>query len=167
MSTNRSLVANNVIVNCNSAASNPDGIDCASGDYIDYRNNIFLNNYLHFNMEASTGAHDTVNYNAYWPDGSAAFSYYGTACNWATWSSHFDMHGQLANPNFINGSGSFSSATNFRITGASPCANAGVAVSGITTDFGGNNFQNPPSMGAWEWQVLGERSKARVGAKMY
>ena len=80
---------------------------------------------------------------------------------------HTETHSISSNPNFINGSGSFSGPFDFQIMGTSPCANAGVAVSGVTTDFGGNSFQNPPSMGAWEWQVLGERSKARVGAKMY
>jgi len=44
----------------------------------------------------------------------------------------------------------FVSATDFHLQSGSPAIGKGVAISGVTTDYSGNNYKNPPSIGAYE-----------------
>jgi len=43
------------------------------------------------------------------------------------------------------------SAFNFPLLTGSPAIHTGIPISGLTTDFNGNPFANPPSMGALEF----------------
>jgi uncharacterized repeat protein (TIGR02059 family) len=44
----------------------------------------------------------------------------------------------------------FVSATDFHLQSGSPAIGKGVAISGVTADYAGNNYKNPPSIGAYE-----------------
>jgi uncharacterized repeat protein (TIGR02059 family) len=44
----------------------------------------------------------------------------------------------------------FVSATDFHLQSGSPAIGKGVAISGVTTDYAGNSYKNPPSIGAYE-----------------
>lgn len=60
-----------------------------------------------------------------------------------------------SNPQFANGGGSYALATDFELTSGSPCKGAGVAISGLTTDYAGIAWGSPPSMGAYEYESGG------------
>ena len=44
----------------------------------------------------------------------------------------------------------FVSATDFHIQSGSPAIGKGAVISGVTTDYAGNSYKNPPSIGAYE-----------------
>jgi hypothetical protein len=43
----------------------------------------------------------------------------------------------------------FMSATNFKLQDASPVVGKGIKINAITKDYAGNNWLNPPSIGAY------------------
>ena len=120
-----------------------------------YRNNIFVNARSN---SGSTGRHYairllgttnlTIDYNDYFVSGSGGTL--GTLVidrrNLAEWQSATgqDTHSRSDNPLFTNQGGT--SATDYRTGAVLP----GIAIPGITTDFGSTVRNDPPSMGAWE-----------------
>jgi uncharacterized repeat protein (TIGR02059 family) len=61
-----------------------------------------------------------------------------------------------ANPSYSVNSGNltsnplFVSSTDFHLQTGSPAIGKGVAISSVTTDYAGNSYKNPPSIGAYE-----------------
>ena len=123
-------------------------------------NSTFKNNIIHtasgklfFIENGNPVAGLTSDYNLFYPDAAAAFTYGGSSTNFADYktASSKDAHSLNSDPLFV------SAATgDFRLKGNSPAKNAGVDVS-LTTDYAGKTvpFGAAPDMGAYEWYPSG------------
>jgi len=74
----------------------------------------------------------------------------------ATWvsASGQDAHSVAATPVFTNASGTFNQITDYKPTSGSPVVNAGVTISGRTTDAAGLAMNGTPDIGAYEYQAV-------------
>ena len=115
-------------------------------------NNIFHNNTI--NIYAYEANASSINYNDYYPNTGNDFEYNNVTEPFLSWKSLVgsDVNSLSSDPLFTDGSGSYSQATDFVLQSGSPCVNAGVNV-GLTTDYAGNPVNNPPSIGAYEFEA--------------
>ena len=125
---------------------------------VKFRNNIsisptyFEGGHCDFAFAGADSAWD-IDYNIYYPDASTAFKRSGhDPMNFATWQVlGYDAHSLVVNPNFINGSGSYSIAPDFEIGGSSPAhTNPGVDV-GLIRDYFNNLVTAPPDRGIHQY----------------
>ena len=102
-----------------------------------------------YNLVTQSAA--TINNNLiYGPSGNPTY-YNKAGRTWAIWQGYgFDTAGVDANPLFTNGSGLYDLATDFTLQPSSPSINAGVNL-GLISDYAGNPWHNPPSIGAYEY----------------
>lgn len=144
-----SLVAANTMRDCGLA------IWLYGGTNFAVKNNIAAGATTTFVNDYNGDGSNTYDYNDWQGAGSGTPFVFGgngtTLQSWATWqAAGRDLHSIITDPLFINGGSSFALASDFQIPGNSPVRGAGVAITGITTDYAGNNYASPPSMGAWE-----------------
>ena len=95
--------------------------------------------------DVQTGTVD-IDYNLHWrTDGNPSIRYGDIYPTWAQWQTlGFDTHIETtADPLFV-------STTNFQLQTTSPAIGEGVNI-GLKTDYDGNAFKNPPSIGAYEY----------------
>ena len=108
----------------------------------------------------------TSDYNCFYPATGNCFLWQNTptAISYATWKdvSHVngDVNSITTNPLFSNGSGAFSTDTDFQIPGTSPCFRTGTPA-GLTTDYFGNPWGPIPDIGAYSVRRAGTAVAAR------
>jgi hypothetical protein len=130
------------------------------GSALDIRNNIFVNSlnnattatskaYAIYSAATNT-AFTTINYNDYYVSGSQGVLGFLT-------SDRTDLTGIQSgfsqNVNSMTGNPSFTSNTDLRPGLSSPVGAAGVAGTGVTTDYLGTSRGTPPTIGAYETLV--------------
>jgi parallel beta-helix repeat protein len=89
---------------------------------------------------AGTGSVTNMDYNCLGPESSNFIHFQGTAYSTLAAyhaASGYDEHSMASNPSFVNGSGSYTEDTDFRISLGSPCINNGAQV-GLTSDYEGH-----------------------------
>lgn len=121
------------------------------GTYNDWiiKNNIFskpANNVMTYHDSGNWDGSDIDN-NCYWGD-DGYFNYAGADHSFADWVSDIsgDNNSFLSSPLFINASGLYNIATDFKIPYNSPCFGTGAGV-GYNPDYAG--IYGPPSIGAY------------------
>lgn len=114
-----------------------------------------------------------IDYNCYYPDGADRFHTStgigtGSDMNFANWQYYSDLncgtwdaHGFIGDPLFVDSTPN--EAVGVKLQSGSPAAKAGTDVD-LATDFAGNPWKNPPSMGAYQYftaleQLLWRRKK--------
>jgi hypothetical protein len=90
----------------------------------------------------SSDTHSVLNHNLFHNTLSGSSNNYATTCP-KSWG---DVN---ANPLFINASGKYSLTSDFLLQHSSPALGAGINA-GISTDYAGNPFKNPPNIGVYE-----------------
>lgn len=180
-------IYNNVIYNCNVGIAFGHNMTTAPQN-VDIKNNIIYNPYdwgsglpVCFIYAGSTAnpVDWTVScdYNGFYKNtGNLIYFRYGGAglISLDTWKSKMfsggispDAHSLTSNPSFINGSGSFTNSNDFCLNTGSPAIKAGTAV-GLSRDFHGNRWRNPPSLGAIEyWKIGGKISPRKTAGSNY
>jgi hypothetical protein len=137
------------------ACSTGQPIGANRGAYIDVENNILHNTagnsmvWLQNNSPASTFKNNLY----YGLNGTYFFGRWGSnsGTTLSTWkAASGEKNAQIANPLFINGSGSYSLATDFKLQSGSPAIHAGTNV-GLTTDYAGNPVPSVPDIGAYQF----------------
>ena len=96
----------------------------------------------------------TLDYNLYKPLDDNKFISYDEVNNtsWATYHNTNETHSRNADPLFINGSGNYSTDTDFQLSYLSPAIDAGTNV-GLNTDYTGtSHIYGTPDIGAYEYQ---------------
>ncbi len=103
----------------------------------------------------------TVNHNLFYhPTNSTPFEWQdpvsgGAAYTYAQWEAILPGTGDVnADPALVNAT-TFMASDKALSSISSPAYHAGVAISGLTTDYAGNAFASPPSMGAMEYGSTG------------
>lgn len=130
-------------------------------------NNIFIkNNTDPAIFNASTLNTFTSDYNLYQYTSGVVFlnqgaTNYSTLATWQSASGQ-DAHSIAAIPLFTNASGSLTQITDYKAFAGSPVINAGVAITGRTTDAGGNPITGTPTIGPWQYIAI-----APIGAIYY
>jgi len=123
------------------------------------RNNIFyssINDNIAFSYYNDGSYDDLINitfdYNLYYNPGvNTAFAdahdiIFLTFANWQAAVSVDESHGIGTNPLFVNAAGG-----DYHLSIGSPAIAAGLAVTGVTTDFDGVSYNSSPAMGAYEY----------------
>lgn len=111
-------------------------------------NNIVANpsrNFINFG-QIGTSPNLTINYNLFYTNSPLVDPFHNMG------GVTHDANSIFSNPLFVVGSPS--SSTDFKLSSSSPAISSGVFV-GISRDFGGSLFRNPPSIGAWEGATNG------------
>ncbi len=133
-------------------------IECDASN-LQVKNNIFFNNlnrdiYVH-NGASIAGA--VFNNNIYsrpnYKDNWWVFeSSYNSLAEWQKTFSQ-DSLSSTSNPLFVNTSGNYSAATDFKLASNSPAIDKGVSVIGLTSDFAGTSVPqgSAPDIGAYEY----------------
>jgi hypothetical protein len=115
-------------------------------------NNIFYSSdsYIYLSND-DPSANLVIDHNLYNSTGPNKFGK-GSYDTWSQWKSYgYDAHSLApGNPNFVNGSGTYSTATDFALQSDSPAIDAGILISGLTSDYSGNPIINNPDIGAFE-----------------
>lgn len=120
-----------------------------------FRNNIFSNatESIVWFSQLNDISDVTIDYNDLYQSsgniGMIASTSYNNLGNWRN-ASKQDTHSISANPTFVN-------ANDFHLLSTSPAVGAGKSV-GLTTDYDGLTFKNPPSIGAYEYDPKGTGS---------
>lgn len=100
----------------------------------------------------------TFDYDLYSPLDNNAFTTNNggtTQITWATYHLTNEPNSQNADPLFANGTGSYSTSTDFQLLYLSPAIDAGTTTSNMTsttTDYAGNPIYGTPDIGAYEYQ---------------
>lgn len=141
------------------------GIYLAAGTVADIKDNIVVNNLGLLGAKgygstaiyaaASNSQFAAANYNNYYVNPSGAgnkFIGQIAAAGSATLAQWKTVTGQETNS--ISADPLFTSSTNLALQSGSPALNAGVAITGITTDINGTTRSVPPAMGAFEGKLL-------------
>jgi len=107
----------------------------SSGDYYNFRNNIFrANTGFAFNNNSTTGSNFVMDYNLYYAAGTSFVTENGTSyadlASWKTGKPAFNVHSLQGDPQFAT-------VDDLHIIGTLP-NDVGVAIPGITTDFDGD-----------------------------
>jgi hypothetical protein len=77
----------------------------------------------------------------------------------------YESHGMVANPQFVNPGGNTAAA--YRLQSSSPCIKAGAHIS-LPSDYHGNGWRYPPSLGAIEFgKIDGSISPRTMGGSNY
>lgn len=132
-------VYNNTIYHCNGGISlvGGNGSNPVSGNV---KNNIIVS-CTNLYALAAVGSTNTVNYDY-------NLLYDGTNVVFTPSVTH-DVHSIIADPKFANVA--LGTAQGFKLLSGSPAIGAGTSA-GLSTDFNGVPWRNPPSMGAFEFQ---------------
>ncbi|HMM10773.1 MAG TPA: right-handed parallel beta-helix repeat-containing protein [Bacteroidales bacterium] len=140
------------------------GIGLLSGSVADIRNNVIVNNLGRLSAtgygaigvfaQTSNTQFANINYNDYWvnPTGTGvkAVGQIGTTAS-TSLSGWQTATGQDANS--FSADPLFTTSTDLRPQAGSPVLFAGTPLSAVTTDFNGDARNNPPSMGAYEYET--------------
>jgi len=86
----------------------------------------------------------SIENNIFYQNGNNNLPYYVNAL---TPTNNTTQNNYIANPLFV-------STTNFHPQEESPAINAGLTISGLTTDYEGKTINNPPEIGAYEYGNL-------------
>lgn len=136
-----SFIVGNTMYNCYSGISmTPAG----TALNVTAEDNIIVNPRFRYWTLTGTGTATLLqlDYNCYYPAANSSDSGFSLSP-----SATHDTHAVFSNPSFASASPTV--AADFRLNTGSPAIGAGTPV-GISTDFGGNSFNNPPAIGAWE-----------------
>lgn len=164
-SSEMNYIENNVIFGCDDTYPIYLGFISGSNHYWTIRNNIIAN----YGSVAAIGIASYTNqlildYNCWDTDGLFWLPS-GQKTLAQMQALGFEKHSMVANPQFINAGGS--KATDYRLQTISPCIGKGCPV-GLITDFQGNKWRNPPSIGAIEYYKTGGVISPRtVGGSNY
>ncbi len=116
----------------------------SNSGYIRLMNNIYNSGVTHL-YSTSAIVNSEIDYNCYYQNSSSAIGWGGSAYNSV---SLFNA----AYPSFDNNSNGSDPLFNASLTPSSAeCKGKGIYISGINTDINGNNFKNPPTLGAVEY----------------
>ncbi|MHB8830727.1 MAG: beta strand repeat-containing protein [Patescibacteria group bacterium] len=99
-------------------------------------------------------SYTTLDYNLYKPVNDNEFYSTSEAIPNISWTAYHPTEPNSINsdPLFTNGTGSYSTSTDYQLTYLSPAIDSGTTVAGVTTDFAGNPIYGVPDMGAYEYQ---------------
>gem|GEM_PF-6215276 len=99
-------------------------------------------------------SYTSLDYNLYKPVDDNLFYTTSEAITPISWAAYHptEPNSNNSDPLFINGTGSYSTSTDYRLTYLSPAIDAGTVVAGLTTDFAGNPIYGVPDIGAYEYQ---------------
>jgi hypothetical protein len=120
------------------------------------KNNILLASRFHhidFGTNAQAGDYALeLSHNLYYPDGDNKFKFGGSGFrNFAGWQElGFDQSSLVSNPFFVDQSGGYAAAADFKISGNSPARDNG-ADTGLSSDFEGKPIEGLPDIGAFEY----------------
>lgn len=152
-------VYNNTIANGTKAVNGDNAglsVVVANSTGTSIKNNVFYNNAtpdIIVNYGVDTTTHSYSNNLFYRSNYTNAWKWKGVSqSSLAAWqtASGQDNNSFIANPLFANTSGAYANATDFRLQGASPAINAGVAISGAVSDYSGDAIVGNPDIGAFE-----------------
>lgn len=143
------------------------GVDDEKNNYYyTFKNNIFRNQSgtsVHLNwatLDNTVFAHNCYGKDVFY-DGTA----YKTLSDWKIEFPNQEQNSILSSPLFVNEGGS--TPKDYRLYTGSSCIGAGTNV-GLTTDYLGNKWRNPPSIGAIEYYKTGGVISPRtVGGSNY
>lgn len=127
------------------------------------KNNIIQGSYpIEINLTSIVASISSFDFNRYYHVGnntveSTAFSVNGgvTRTSWSTYHNSYEPNSSYGDPLFTNGTGSYSTSTDFQLKELSPAIDAGVVTSNTnstTTDYVGNPIYGTPDIGAYEYQ---------------
>jgi hypothetical protein len=128
------------------------------GGNLTLQNGIFGGNGKPREILNTTPATAIFNYNLYKPlDDNNFYNTANDANNksWATYHLTNETNSQNTDPLFTNGTGSYSTSTDFQLSALSPAIDTGTTASWMTsttTDFSGNPIYGTPDIGAYEYQ---------------
>jgi hypothetical protein len=122
--------------------------------HVNVFNNIFLNNSSSIIFKGDTSIYSGNN-NIVFPDPRYNIEFQGGGdFNWWKNKTSQDANSLTSDPLFLNSSGNFSSASDFKLQPTSPAIDAGADV-GLTTDFEGTPVpqSSAPDIGAFEYKA--------------
>lgn len=145
---NNISICNNVISAQTGSYSTMYGIglpDVGTGTNVTIRNNIIVNFDNSAIFASGTGSTTiktlSLENNIFYGNGNSNTPRY---VNGMVPSGNTTQNNIVGNPLFVSGS-------DFHLQAGSPAIGKGIAVSGVTTDYDGNAFFDPPSIGAYEY----------------
>jgi hypothetical protein len=166
--TGNSTIYNNVFYNNYdiSKVTSGGGIySSKTGGTQNIKNNITANHDYELNIKPVVGVTYNLDYNCYYDSRSGVNAFVYNDTNYANFAAYRaavptkDAHSINADPQFVNASGLFNVATDFKLKPTSPCINAGVDV-GLTTDYAQVTVPiGPyPDIGAYEHSSQADQS---------
>ena len=159
--TIEAYIYNNTFINlCNNVATSGRGIrldNSSSGQKVVIKNNIFYNSRMEITENwGGSDANTQSDYNCFWMPSGFVLQWDGTEYSGVPYTpfgwSEKDTNSIVDNPDLLSVSTTNSDSHDMHLTAASPVIGQGVNV-GISTDYDGEDYDSPPSMGAYEYQA--------------